>query len=222
VATKLRSHLTFRNVVSSLCLFVVLGGGTAWALTRNSVGSAELKPNAVKNSDISDDAVKSPQVADGSLLGRDFAAGTLPAGPQGEPGPEGPAGGFTDSLPSGAVTRGTYTVTSVATSAGQEAETNLAFPFAIAAAPTAHFVALGASVTAACPGSALAPTAAAGNLCIYEADRGGLVASVTPFDPSQAKAPGAGKASRFGFGLRVVSDGAGGLRSSGTWAVRAP
>lgn len=51
---------------------------------------------------------------------------------------------------------------------------------------------------------------------------GGLVTSVSPFDPGQAKAGGAGKANRFGFGLRVVADGAGALRTSGTWAVTAP
>jgi len=43
------SQLSYANVVSTICLFVVLGG-TAYAATtlpNNSVGSAQLKANAV-------------------------------------------------------------------------------------------------------------------------------------------------------------------------------
>jgi len=75
-----------------LALFLVLTGGTAWALTQNSVGSKQIKPKAVKTSDIANGAVTSPKVKDGSLLGADFAAGQLPAGPRGLAGPTGPEG----------------------------------------------------------------------------------------------------------------------------------
>jgi hypothetical protein len=57
---------------------------------------------------------------------------------------------------------------------------------------------------------------------VYEADRSGVIASLTLFDPAQAKAAGAGKSGRFGFGLRAVADGAGALHSTGSWAVTAP
>jgi hypothetical protein len=84
---RLRSHLSYANVVSTICLFVVLSG-TAYAATilpNNSVGSAQLKANAVT----------SVKVKDGALLRKDFKAGQLLAGPRGStgaPGPRGPAG----------------------------------------------------------------------------------------------------------------------------------
>jgi hypothetical protein len=64
-----------------LALFLVLTGGTAWALSQNSVGSREIKPKAVRGSDIANNAVTSPKVADRSLRKADFAEGQLPAGP---------------------------------------------------------------------------------------------------------------------------------------------
>jgi hypothetical protein len=85
------SRLTFANVVSVIALFVALGG-SAWAISANSVGSQQLKKNAVKNPDIADDAVKSPEVENGSLLSEDFAVGQLPSGAQGPPGVQGDQG----------------------------------------------------------------------------------------------------------------------------------
>ena len=96
-----RERLTFANVMSVTAVFIALGG-SAWALTRNSVGPRQIKPDAVRSSDIKENAVKSPHVANGSLLGEDFAAGQLPQGPQGEPGPEGPAGAVRVTVRTGA------------------------------------------------------------------------------------------------------------------------
>jgi len=81
--------LTFSNVVSVIALFAALGLGTAFALSKNSVGSKQLRPRAVKNSDMANNAVTARNVANGSLLAEDFAPGQLPPGPQGEPGPQG-------------------------------------------------------------------------------------------------------------------------------------
>lgn len=81
------------NFVSCLALAVALIGVPAsWAVARNTIGSAQIKPNAVKPSDIATGAVKTEDVADGTLLGDDFAAGQLPAGPQGPPGEQGSRG----------------------------------------------------------------------------------------------------------------------------------
>jgi len=69
-----RPRLTYANVVSTLCLFVVLGGG-AWAATKlpkNSVGTRQLKANAVTGA----------KVKDGSLTGADIQASTLGKVPQ--------------------------------------------------------------------------------------------------------------------------------------------
>jgi hypothetical protein len=94
--SRLLSHLTYANVVSTVCLFVVLGG-TAYAavtLPANSVGREQLKANAVSSS----------KVQDGSLLRKDFKAGQLPAGPRGavgQTGATGPAGASGAQGPAG-------------------------------------------------------------------------------------------------------------------------
>lgn len=81
---QIRKRLTYANVMSSIAVFLVLGGAAfaAIKLPKNSVGAKQLKNNAVT----------SAKVKDGSLLGSDFAAGQLPAGTQGPEGPKGPKG----------------------------------------------------------------------------------------------------------------------------------
>jgi hypothetical protein len=79
-----RRKLSYANVMSTLGVFIALGGVSyaAVELPKDSVGSKQLKA----------DAVKSKKVLDGSLLAADFAAGQLPAGARGPAGPEGPEG----------------------------------------------------------------------------------------------------------------------------------
>ena len=44
---RLRSHLTYANVISTLCLFLLLGGGSAVALSgTNTVQSDDLGPGS--------------------------------------------------------------------------------------------------------------------------------------------------------------------------------
>lgn len=90
---RLRSHLTFANVVSLMALFAALSGG-AYALTipKNTIGAKQIKKNAVRASEIRKGAVRSSEVKDRSLLSRDFRPGQLPAGPAGSRGPAGPKG----------------------------------------------------------------------------------------------------------------------------------
>jgi hypothetical protein len=82
--SKLRSGLTYANVMATIAVFVALGGGAYAALRvpKNSVGSKQLKANAVNSS----------KVKNGSLLEGDFKAGQLPAGPQGPKGVQGDKG----------------------------------------------------------------------------------------------------------------------------------
>jgi hypothetical protein len=91
---RLRPYLTYANVASTFCLFVVLGG-TAYAgvsLAKDSVTSQQIKAGAVRNAELADNAVTSSKVRDGSLLGSDFAPGQLPQGPKGDPGADGAPG----------------------------------------------------------------------------------------------------------------------------------
>jgi hypothetical protein len=70
--TRLRRHLTYANVISTLCLFLLLGGGSAYALTgTNTVFSDDIVNGEVKSFDIATGAVRSPKIADGQVLSAD-------------------------------------------------------------------------------------------------------------------------------------------------------
>lgn len=88
---RFRGRLTYANVMSTLAVFLVLGGGAyaAVKIKKDSVKSKQIKAGAVKSAELAGDAVTSPKVMNGSLLGEDFAAGQLPQGP---PGPRGEQG----------------------------------------------------------------------------------------------------------------------------------
>lgn len=83
----LRGKLTYANVMVTILALIVLGGGTAYgasqALSKNSVGSAQLKKGAVT-------PVKLSKAAKSALSGPVGPAG--PSGAKGEPGVQGPPG----------------------------------------------------------------------------------------------------------------------------------
>lgn len=77
---RLRETLSYANVVSTLCLFLLLGGGMALAasqLGKNTVGSKQLKTNAVTGAKIKAGAVTGAKVKDGSLTGADLQDGSV-------------------------------------------------------------------------------------------------------------------------------------------------
>jgi hypothetical protein len=80
-----RPQPTYANVVSSLALFVALGG-TSWAVARNSIGNRELKTNAVTSSKVRDRSL-TPNDLSVTAQGRRGPRGA--AGPQGDQGPPG-------------------------------------------------------------------------------------------------------------------------------------
>ncbi|MGN6202186.1 MAG: hypothetical protein ACTHNY_07255 [Solirubrobacterales bacterium] len=67
----LRKRLTYANVMSSLAVFLVLGGATALAagLAKNSVGSKQLKKNAVTSAKIKNNAVTTAKIENGAISG---------------------------------------------------------------------------------------------------------------------------------------------------------
>ena len=75
---RFRKRLSYANVIATLALFIALGG-SAWAISANSVGSHQIKPGGVKNSDIANSAVTSKKVANHSLGPKDFNSTDLPA-----------------------------------------------------------------------------------------------------------------------------------------------
>lgn len=87
---QIRKRITYANVMSSLAVFLVLGGATAFAanqLGKNSVGSKQIKKNAVSGAKlkkssvtgakIAKNAVDGSKVKDGSLTGADLDLGTI-------------------------------------------------------------------------------------------------------------------------------------------------
>jgi hypothetical protein len=70
---------TYAGVMSTVALFVALGGGAyaAGRLPAHSVGSSQLKNRAVTTAKIKNGAVNGAKVANGSLTGADFKLSTL-------------------------------------------------------------------------------------------------------------------------------------------------
>jgi hypothetical protein len=75
VIARLREKLTYSNVVACLCLFLVLGGGTAVALTgTNRVNSRDIVDNSVKGRDVRDGDIGSIEIGNGKIGPVDRAA----------------------------------------------------------------------------------------------------------------------------------------------------
>jgi hypothetical protein len=78
--SKLREKLSYSNVVSTICLFLLLGEGTAMAashLGKNTVGSKQLKKNAVTTAKLKNQSVTAAKVKNGTLTGTQINTSTL-------------------------------------------------------------------------------------------------------------------------------------------------
>jgi hypothetical protein len=76
---QIRKRLTYANVMSSIAVFLVLGGATAVAagLAKNSVGSKQLKKNAVTAAKIKKNAVTTSKIKNGAVTGAKVNLGSL-------------------------------------------------------------------------------------------------------------------------------------------------
>ena len=133
---KLRSRLTYANVVSTIALALAVGGGTAYAASKigtqniryhavtgskvatNAVTASKVKNSALSDADIRDNSLRGADVRNGTLEAVDFAAGQLPKGDKGDPatsifGVVNALGGLTSqkSLTAISGTGPTYTIT---------------------------------------------------------------------------------------------------------------
>jgi len=76
----LQGRLTYANLVSTLCLFLVLGGGAAFAATqlpKNSVGPKQLKKNSVGGAKIKNGAVNANKLAAAAVTAGKIANGSV-------------------------------------------------------------------------------------------------------------------------------------------------
>ncbi len=77
-----RARLNYANVVSTLCLFLLLAGGAAYGagkLAKNSVGTKQLKKNSVTAAKIRKNAVGTEAIRDGAVNGAKVLDGSLGA-----------------------------------------------------------------------------------------------------------------------------------------------
>ena len=77
---QIRKRLTYANVMSSIAVFLVLGGASAFAaaqLGKNSVGSKQLKKNAVTSAKIKNNAVTSSKIKNGAVTGSKLNLGSI-------------------------------------------------------------------------------------------------------------------------------------------------
>src|SRR5215207_2437846 len=86
--SNLTRRLTYANVTSTACLFILLGG-SAYAAT------------AITGKEVRDGSLTSADVKDHSLRARDFKAGELPRCRHGDPGPAGLKGDAGQAGPQG-------------------------------------------------------------------------------------------------------------------------
>ena len=208
-------------VAAAAVLVAVSGGSYAVAL--------------ITGADVKDGSLTGKDVKDKSLSKKDFKGSVAgPKGAAGAQGPQGPAGPFPGVLPSGKTLTGVFSVTGVASAAGQYSDSPISFGFRFASAPTVVTVGIddtpAEAAAAGCPGTANDPAAAAGKVCLYEMghenvstlaffETDGDPASVAGYAPP---AEGNGSANRFGTIVEVRSAAAGNLYSNGTWAATSP
>src|SRR5580704_14733481 len=185
--SRIRRRLTYANVAMTLALVFAMSGG-AYAAGRYVITSTKQ---------ISPKVLKSLQGKAGKAGAQGAAGSQGPAGPAGAkgetggPGKEGPegkegsagkngengkegspwtAGG---TLPSGQTETGTW---AFSPSASALLLASLSFPIRLAqplGETQVHYVGLGGQTTE-CPGTPAEPTAAKGNLCVYETFTSGL------------------------------------------------
>jgi hypothetical protein len=94
---RLRGNLTYSNVISTLCLILLVGGGTAYAanqlVPKNSVGPKQIRKEAVTPAKLSKAAKRTLTGSQG------------PTGPQGSKGDRGEKGDQGARGPSNAITK---------------------------------------------------------------------------------------------------------------------
>jgi hypothetical protein len=224
---QIRKRFTYANVMSSIAVFLVLGGATAFAasqLSKNSVGSKQLKKNAVtaakiKNKavttgKIADKAVTGPKVADGSLTGADLNSSTIGTVPNATHATSADSASGLTTLPSGKSESGFYASAGGESEGGYMAE-GITFP-----QPLAHSIPEGnvewlleGETSSSCPGVG---RAAPNHLCLYDNEESGVgLCCIYDFafnDPA---------ADKNGFIVYWYPESSGSY-VSGEWTVTAP
>jgi hypothetical protein len=224
------------NAIGFIALAVAMGGtaaATTSVIRKNESGPTKLVVARTDSSHVAE-AAKSRR----GPRGRTGPAG--PAGPPGSPGAPGSPGTAAaqpgGTLPSGATLRGAWAPTGERPdTAGVVGGHGVSFAYPLGARPTPHVIPVGGSATTDCPGSATAPAAASGQLCLYIVSTSG-----TPTTGDQLQITSTSVATRgisystftaittvlgdgtvdpWGFKVSYIDNGSNISQSYGTWAV---
>lgn len=79
---QIRKRLTYANVMSTIAVFLVIGGASAFAATelgKNSVGTKQLKANAVTSAKIKKEAVGTAKIKNGAVGAGKIGPGAVTA-----------------------------------------------------------------------------------------------------------------------------------------------
>ncbi len=75
---QIRKRLTYANVMSSIAVFLVIGGATAFAaLGKNTVGTKQLKANAVTTAKIKKEAITEAKIKKEAITDAKIKKGTI-------------------------------------------------------------------------------------------------------------------------------------------------
>ena len=73
---RIRSHLTYANVMATIAVFIALGGASYAAV---KIGSKEIRNNSIRSKDVRNNNLRSKDIRDRNLRGKDLRADTLGA-----------------------------------------------------------------------------------------------------------------------------------------------
>jgi hypothetical protein len=76
---QIRPHLTYANAMSTLAVFLLLGGASAYAAKKHTqkIGTTQIKASAVTTAKIKNSAVDSSKLRDGAVTNAELAAGSV-------------------------------------------------------------------------------------------------------------------------------------------------
>jgi Collagen triple helix repeat (20 copies) len=204
----MRSRLSYANVAATLALVFSMTGGALAANHYLISSTKQIKPSVLAKLK----GNKGPKGAAGAAGAAGLAGAKGATGTTGEKGVQGEPGPLLSALPSGKTETGSYGFASTrATGSPYTPALETSYPTPLSFSPTVNLVKSGGSSTAACPGTAGAPTATAGNLCLYE-EREDVALNVLTV-------PGEG---HFGFLVFFLATAGANYEDYGTWAVTAP
>jgi hypothetical protein len=237
----IRKRLTYANLALTVALVFAMSGGALAAGHYLITSTKQISPKVLKslkgtNGKNGANGATGPSGPAGPAGPAGTAGATGPAGPAGPVGASGAAGaagkngttGFTEKLPSKKTETGTWVVSADKETAALGA-ISFAIPLSVALGESeVHYVGLDGD-QANCSGTAEEPSAAPGNLCVYqnqasgaEVDSHGLATSFIRPAGKPLEPPFSLGTSTAGATLLFLSHEGESVTAYGTWAVTAP